>query len=1850
MKTTVKKLLSLVLVLCTLVGCVVFVPAVASAAETNDVPSSAGTNTGAIALSGSYFFKVGAKSALADGSKVTLTAAPFISDGKVYIPVEALNAIASPNASAITTVNGTSCVALSDIGTAYSGFTGSVSNMKLICVSTSIKDINDYCNDSQVTLMKKFLFATIDASGNETTGFSVSDIGNTTHPYILADQDRFDDLAEIYTKGNNGKTLTDDEQKQYDYITELLISAKSIYNTYAQVNAAGEYTGMNTTVNLVREHQNYIYQMPYSTTGHTDGYDPDGGRQGASADNNTRIMKLAFAYQITRDINYAKLAYQYAYYMGQWEHWGPSHYLNCADASFPYAIAYDWLYQAWTELANDGATYTTTASEQKTIDVGVIEEIIFTHSIVPAMYSASYEYGVNNGNSGSLNLPWVSYKVGVGGYNVFTRDNNWSAVCTAGVIVSALAIAGKTNDVTGIKVDTTVNGSYSADTVWTTRGASDLYSGKTTYQDYATYLINHSLYSLCNRGLGQYVPDGSYVESNSYWEYGTNALYSLCAALTSATGSHYGVLDAWGMDTTAYFALNTMSSDGISFNYHDSNSTGALNTSMFMYLGNELSLNDKNLAAIRKNKMIGELGQAVSYYDVLFYVNDEYTENASYGDLQWYMQGIDGYAVRDSWNTDEGTLYGAFLGGKNNITHGQVDSGSFVYYNKGTRYFCDLGTEDYNAAGFWSTKNYYAMSAEGNNTVFIQPKRDGKTFDQSTDVQSSHVGKKISDDYTFTTDFYGQGSTGGGNITATGSNANGAYAIMNNTSAYKYSYSYSYSYSTLGFKYTNATNTVTVDAASSAYRAMLLTNDRNTFVIQDEITFTEAQDATWVAHTLPNVEIALSVDGKTAYLSDGKSAIRVTLLDPDNKGLTFRAANCTEDNFLLTNTYKYNYSENNGGVASKDYSAYQMLIVEAKQTESLRMAVVIEEVPFGSDDAEDYKVGYEWKNIADWSNDSVLTGGSTGGSTETANKVADLTLYNLRGDDTGDTPFIPFGDETSAQALYSGYALTKARSVDNSKYELLNSYEAKSFDELEKLLADNPNTYAEITLYASNTSPIEINNECTIDTNGYSLRASSDNYVITKNTDGSLTVGEGSVTVTWHLRDGSTKTETYTKSQAAKYPGTIAAGNNIYEVDNGDGTYSYYTTGNAWAKTNGGKQLSDNDMIVTSDNCEFWQTGIKYTGAFVTVSADGTITGYENANDLLKNTTLSNYAKVSLTSDVGVDGTTMLSGTYRTIAAYKTLNFYLNGYTLTYSSSTTSAHMFNFNSGSSANFYGPGMIRNEAANARIFYTNTGRSREGNLYVENVDFYGESAIIDHRSYTATFKDCDFTIPKNFSALGVINRNNVETGNKSPKLIVDGCTFNMTALSATNGVISLLSNCEVTVTGGTTVKASAGYLFVLQNNSVNNSEGTDAAANSYNWDISAMRAIVGDVNYSGLGLYKVTVANSEKTQPSDSNIYYGEGFMTDANKSDMINQQLADSNLKFVHLDATNYVLSTSYATVKWTHNGNTVTTYWADGTVPETPSDFSASTGKILIFNAATVTAGSTYNLTGSEIDSFGLKINMSLQSDFNLNFYVEKKDGMSFMINGEEIGDGDIKIVEIGGVSYYKIAVKGISPATAGQAVTITVTYGGNTITKSVTAIQYLSAAIEAEDEGSDARRMLVNIVKYIEAAYVYSGNNVSRSTEYNAVKNLYSTYKAEATYSVVDRADADSAAVREAITGGQFWLGDTTEFRFNIRSGYSGSITFTYDGLSADGTYEKKTMYIANANGIEYISIPMKAYYMLNDITITTDNGTCTYSLANYYHGEATRLDSLTALLNALYSYCETAQIYQNNKTGSNS
>ena len=550
------------------------------------------------------------------------------------------------------------------------------------------------------------------------------------------------------------------------------------------------------------------------------GYDV-GGRHGQAGDIAGDMTRVAFACRILGNDDYAKMAYYALRAIGTWDHWGPGHFLNCAGAAECYATVIDWLYNDWERLG---------------LDIGPLR-------------LALYEKGVKQGfNSVIFDMcDYPSAKQGTG-WRFKNKRDNWNAVCNGGMVIASLVLLGDGVDeyITEEMIDNTKE------------------------------MLGAALVSMMQDGLLfiQYAPDGSYVESPGYWSYGTNTLFRCIAALDSAVNTDYGMSKVWGLDKTCYYAINTESAEFVSWNYHDGG-LGQQNTSMFLPFA--FITGDHMLSAIRMRHLAQ--GKAVTIYD-LFYspeVRGYKVPELGALPLDYYMEGIDAMTFRSGW--ERGSMYAGIIGGYNpkGGSHNQVDSGAFVYHNKGVLWFTDLGSDYYNIkGGYFGNYKLYKRNGEGNNNLILREIE----FGQKLDTTGYLVSHKSSED--------------------------SSYAIIDNLEVYG------------------------EENVKSAKRGMLVTDNRGTVVVQDEVEFVEPRTAYWIGHfNSAEITADLSEDGKTCVFThkDGAS-VTVRLIG----GERFEIMGCYD--YLLDATDNFE--------GEHDRHGYSRLVVKYENATSINSAVVID--------------------------------------------------------------------------------------------------------------------------------------------------------------------------------------------------------------------------------------------------------------------------------------------------------------------------------------------------------------------------------------------------------------------------------------------------------------------------------------------------------------------------------------------------------------------------------------------------------------------------------------------------------------------------------------------------------------------------------------------------------------------------------------------------------------------------------------------------------------------------------------------------------------------------------------------
>lgn len=126
------------------------------------------------------------------------------------------------------------------------------------------------------------------------------------------------------------------------------------------------------------------------------------------------------------------------------------------------------------------------------------------------------------------------------------------------------------------------------------------------------------------------------------------------------------------------------------------------------------------------------LSRSGSPLDMIWYPSELVKAEGPVKPLAAYYRASEVATMRGAWN-DEKAWFVGFKAGDNKANHSNLDIGSFVLDALGKRWVVDLGADNYNAPGYFSTGanggrwNYYRMRAESHNTIVLNP---GKKADQ----------------------------------------------------------------------------------------------------------------------------------------------------------------------------------------------------------------------------------------------------------------------------------------------------------------------------------------------------------------------------------------------------------------------------------------------------------------------------------------------------------------------------------------------------------------------------------------------------------------------------------------------------------------------------------------------------------------------------------------------------------------------------------------------------------------------------------------------------------------------------------------------------------------------------------------------------------------------------------------------------------------------------------------------------------------------------------------------------------------------------------------------------------------
>jgi hypothetical protein len=247
-----------------------------------------------------------------------------------------------------------------------------------------------------------------------------------------------------------------------------------------------------------------------------------------------------------------------------------------------------------------------------------------------------------------------------------TGTNNWNQVCNGGMIAASIAVAEKDPELAAKTIKRSLDGMPEA--------------------------------------LKQYAPDGIYPEGATYWNYGTSFSVTTSSMLESAFGTDFGIAGYPAFLTSANFKMICTAPSGWYFNFADCGDRTEANGDIVLawfakQTGNPAYLEkDKFLI---KPEAVGKVSRLAG--PGLVWLSQFEPKTPTTLPLVWKGDGPNPIVIFRGGKNDPSNYYFGGKGGRGNLSHGNMDAGSFVFELNNVRWVIDPGVQDYNAleqAGF----------------------------------------------------------------------------------------------------------------------------------------------------------------------------------------------------------------------------------------------------------------------------------------------------------------------------------------------------------------------------------------------------------------------------------------------------------------------------------------------------------------------------------------------------------------------------------------------------------------------------------------------------------------------------------------------------------------------------------------------------------------------------------------------------------------------------------------------------------------------------------------------------------------------------------------------------------------------------------------------------------------------------------------------------------------------------------------------------------------------------------------------------------------------------------------------
>jgi len=320
------------------------------------------------------------------------------------------------------------------------------------------------------------------------------------------------------------------------------------------------------------------------------------------------------------------------------------------------------------------------------------------------------------------------------------------------------------------------------------------------YPDICAQVISNTLHGV-EFMMESYYPEGVWHEGGGYWRYALNYLAYTMTTFDKVFGDDFGFLCSPGLESTGWYGLKLSGSTGIN-NFGDANTNFIDNKSVLWCAD---TYNDAELLAARLQEMERQ-GYIGDGRDIIFYNENLLGDTTVELPLDTVLSSMSVVSLREAWY-DKGATFLGFSGSKTKSGHANMDTGTFVVDMYGQRIVVDLGADEYSKDGYFSTKRYwyYRTRPEGHNVYLINP------TDTPDDTGVSYPWAKATNTPIVAKD-------------------KGAFSTLDLTAVY-------------------------ADDVNSAIRGFMLTDDRRSVLVRDEIDLKAASDLYSYVHVKATAEI-----------------------------------------------------------------------------------------------------------------------------------------------------------------------------------------------------------------------------------------------------------------------------------------------------------------------------------------------------------------------------------------------------------------------------------------------------------------------------------------------------------------------------------------------------------------------------------------------------------------------------------------------------------------------------------------------------------------------------------------------------------------------------------------------------------------------------------------------------------------------------------------------------------------------------------------------------------------------------------------------------------------------------------